>query len=1253
MYTALLFKYLGPSVFYGIAVLLFAIPLNSFTLRILNRISKFENEAKDARTKRTSEAIANMKLLKLQGWESQFADQIREHRRDELKWHATKGVVKALNQAISNSVPALVLVMTLTAYVKTGRPIVASTIFTAISLFNQLRFPLFFYPMLIDSLANGRNAMGRISSYLSSEEVVPYVETLPPAENGGGSIEITNGNFLWSSSKPPKDGEIATPTVAALYDANLKVKAGEVVALVGPVGSGKSALVKALLGELVPVPKEVVKQSLSVNGDDLTTDSMPQTIIDKPFVATQGNVAYCSQEAWLPKGTIRDAVVFGREYEEEKYTAAIRDAGLDDDIVDDLNGADSKAAATSGVLSHETEVGEGGSSLSGGQRARVALARALYAGEDTKVFLLDDCLAALDASVGSTVFERLTKRLKKLGAATILVTNDPNLPRRCDRVVLMQKIPSSSSCSTIADVGTYDQLIERGHSLQSISAEDVEVDDDILGTAQDSSKYEKDHNKRDSGAELETGKTKSRSDRIIQVVDEYDDMEANRTLSDCHADPECQVALEKYPDFIAENGVTQPKDDEDGPLQGQRSTVGDNSTDTTSSEGKLADVRALKIPPSAKKLTSADDVMAAGAVPRSAYITYLKSVRKPLLIAAMMSAYLLSNGAQFYQQWIVAKWTELGRGNSMAAALGARYLKSLVNAAGVVSVCLWVRSYLTMRVGVRASEYMHTKMLSSVFAAPMSFFDATPSGQILSRFGKEMETIDRGVPDSIGTVLFCFLQIFMSAAALAGVVTPAMLIPIGAVGTMYLKTMKKFRPGARDFKRVETKTRSPIYTHFGEALRGTEIIRSIPGSRIFWSDTHRDMTDTNLRAFYSAKALDRWLSCRLESLGNVVVFTAALASVYLTRVGRLKSGAAGWGLTQALAITGLMTWAVRCLTDLESNMMSVVRVKELTDIDSEEVDLEMASSAERAPRIPKENAAAGQSLKPLFQSASSVSKVALAPANDKAISGWPWRGDIQFRNVSMRYNEVSQLVLKDVDLSVPPGTTLGIVGRTGSGKSSLLLTLFRLVEIEGGGQIEIDGVDIRSISLQKLRESLAIIPQDPVLFAGSVAYNLDATGKDSLESMWEALQAASPSLAEQFRQSGGLETPIAEGGKNLSLGQRQLLCLARALLRRSKILVLDEATASVDPKTDQEVQETIRREFVDKGVTVMTVAHRLETVLGYDKIAVLGDGEVLEYGSPKELLQKSRGELRRLVDADKQSKKKGAKSRVEPALAMA
>jgi ABC-type multidrug transport system fused ATPase/permease subunit len=401
---------------------------------------------------------------------------------------------------------------------------------------------------------------------------------------------------------------------------------------------------------------------------------------------------------------------------------------------------------------------------------------------------------------------------------------------------------------------------------------------------------------------------------------------------------------------------------------------------------------------------------------------------------------------------------------------------------------------------------------------------------------------------------------------------------------------------------------------------------------------------------------------RLESLGNAVVFSAAIASVLLTKSGKMKSGNAGWGLTQALSITGLMTWAVRCLTDLESQMMSLIRIEEITDmeLELESTEADFSSIVGEDPnavkkkgnkkkikieskqnKMPKENREAGSA----FAAAAAASIISLptttlpiSPHSDVALknSGWPWKGHVVFDNVSMRYNPLSPLVLNNITLDIPAGSTLGIVGRSGSGKSSLLLALFRLVEIEGGGsggagKISMDGVDIRSVGLKTLRESLSIIPQDPVLFAGSILYNLDATGQASEEDAWDALRKASPDLADQFQTQQGLQTQLTEGGKNLSSGQRQLICLARALLRKSKILVLDEATSSVDPQTDAQVQATIKTEFVSKGVTVITVAHRLDTVLGYDNIAVLGAGKILEYGSPQTLLKKKNGSLRKLV----------------------
>jgi ABC-type multidrug transport system fused ATPase/permease subunit len=1184
IYTYLLFQCLGSSVAWGLAVLLTVIPVNSVVLRISDRLSRRENEAKSARTKRTNESITHMKLLKLQSWEKEFAKDIEGHRRDELDRHRMRGLVRAVNSAISNAVPALVLVVTLAAYAKTGKAIKASVIFTAISLFNQLRFPLFFYPMLIDSLANGKNSLRRIASYLTSEELTPYVQDLPPKVDGGGQIEVKHGSFLWSTSNQIRDGEVTPPDSPALCDVNLRVEPGEVVAVVGSVGSGKSALMKGLLGELTPVPKIVVENSNS----GATNSSQAEDLMIRPEVIMHGNIGYCSQEAWLPKGTLREAVVFGRDYDEERYTQAIYDAGLDEDMA-------------SGTLSSGMDVGEKGSSLSGGQRSRVALARALYGDKDTKVFLLDDCLAALDARVGALVFERVTKRLKASKAATILVTNDPSLPRRCDRVVLMGPTGSSNSdsgCSTIIDSGTYDQLLSRGHALSSFSKidddNDPNNDDDALHLVSEGPKIE--HNNMESDT--------------IRVVGGYKVM-ANETDCSSHADPDVRVDVKNNPDLLADRVIPRENDD-----RIDDSNKASNST-------KPAKTRSDET-----GLLSMDDKMTTQAVPLSTYVGYLRAIGSPALVIGMVASFIVADGARFFQQYTVSKWTEMA-GSSASGALGGHYLNNLAYAAGVVSVFLWLRSFLMMSVGLKASTFYHKRMVSSVFRAPVSFFDATPSGQILSRFGKELETVDRALPESIASVLFCFLQTFSTCLALSGVISPAMMVPIGLAGVLYLRIIKRFRPAARDMKRTEQRTRSPIFTHFGEALRGTEVIRSIPGAKLTWSSRHRKLADVNLSVFSTVKALDRWLSVTLEAIGNTMVFITAVSSVVLSRAGRLQSGRAGWGLTQSLAITGLMAWAVRNLTMLESQMMSVQRVTEITDIE-----------LESKGKMPREMDKAGEALK-------LPSKLNLRsnPLSENALilDGWPWKGGISFKNVSMKYSPSSPLVLNRVSLSVPPGSTLGVVGRTGSGKSSLLLTLFRIVEIESEGTIEIDGVDIRSISIKELRENLAIIPQDPVLFAGTLASNLDANGKATSEDMWKALEAASPDLARQFKATGGLNSEISEGGGNLSQGQRQLICLARALLKKSKILVLDEATSSVDVQTDQQVQDTIRTEFVDKGVSVITVAHRLDTVLGYDKIAVLGEGKLLEYGSPSDLLEIQNGELRSLVNADQMNKRKGGK----------
>ncbi len=808
IYIGLLYRYLGSPVLWGLSVLLATIPVNAMILRLLNRLNRRETEAKDARMRKTTESISNIQLLKLQSWESIFARDIESFREEELKRLTKRGSVRALNQAISFAVPTITLVVTLSAYAKMGKPIVASTIFTAISLFNQLRFPLLFYPMLIDSMANGKNSLRRISSYLAQEEITPYLEYLPKI--GGGSITMSNGNFDWATVSE-SDKVVHTTRVPALINANISVASGEVVAVVGEVGSGKSSLCKALIGELHPAPNVVVDKDMQ------HSEGVPKVIV-------HGSIAYCAQEAWLSKGTIRESVVFGRAYDEMKYLRAIWAAGLDDDISSD--GFPAKKGGAKAMLTHDTDVGEDGGNLSGGQRARVALARALY-DESAGVYILDDPMSALDSLVGSRVFERVSSRLRQQKAAAVFVTNDPNLPRRCDKVILMGSLETSPG-SQIIDFGSYDDLISRGHDLSAIvhpDEEESDSDEDIGDSA--------------------------------------------------HAADDAFLHRQNVMQQGAENITPQPNEQAQLNLSARQKQI------------------------------STDDSMLTGAIPLKTYASYFKSVTSPVLIVAAVLSYLVSNGSQFFQQMVIARWTDSSKG--FIASVSSEYLNKLVYAAVAVSVSMYFRSYLTMRAGVRASKSLHRKMLKSVVEAPLSFFSTTPSGQLVTRFGKELDIVDRSLPDVVASVVYCVLQILFSILALTGVMTPLMAVPLLLVGIVYSRVTGRFRPAARDLKRCESKSRSPIYTHFREALRGAETIRSIPTGREFWSEQHRHLEDQNISVYYSVKALDRWLSVRLESLGNVVVFTAAVASIFLTRHGNLKSGSAGWGLTQALSITGLLT----------------------------------------------------------------------------------------------------------------------------------------------------------------------------------------------------------------------------------------------------------------------------------------------------------------------------------------------------------
>ncbi|XP_068425589.1 multidrug resistance-associated protein 1-like [Clinocottus analis] len=475
--------------------------------------------------------------------------------------------------------------------------------------------------------------------------------------------------------------------------------------------------------------------------------------------------------------------------------------------------------------------------------------------------------------------------------------------------------------------------------------------------------------------------------------------------------------------------------------------------------------------------------------------------------------------------------------------------------------------------GIVASRRLHADLLHSVMHSPMSFFEATPSGNLLNRFSKEIDAIDCMIPDGLKMMLaylFKLLEVCI-ILLLATPLTGLVLLPLTCV---YVFIQSFYVASSCQLRRLEAVSRSPIYSHFSETVQGAGVIRAFGEQRRFVLEADRHI-DRNQEAYFPRFVATRWLAVNLEFLGNLLVLAAAVLAVR----GRheLSPGVVGLAVTHSLQVTGILSWIVRSWTDVENNIVSVERVKEYDG---------------------------------------TVKEAAWTLEDSGLPAAWPATGNLRFEDYGLQYRKGLDWALNDICIHIQDKEKVGIVGRTGAGKSSLALGIFRILEA-AKGQIFIDGVDIAEIGLHDLRSRITIIPQDPVLFSGSLRMNLDPFDTCSEEDLWKALELAHlSSFVSALPQK--LSHQCCEGGENLSLGQRQLLCLARALLRKTRILVLDEATAAVDLKTDQLIQSTIRTQFRD--CTVLTIAHRLNTIMDYSRVVVMDRGRVAEMDSPSQLL---------------------------------
>ncbi|CAI5456759.1 unnamed protein product [Caenorhabditis angaria] len=1176
-----LWKLLGVSVLAGFLILLLMIPFNSFISIKMRNCQMEQMKYKDERIKMMSEILNGMKVLKLYAWEKSMEKIVLEIREKEIRVLKRLAYLNAATTFSWACAPFLVAVLTFGLYVlwdPENNILTPQITFVALALFNILRFPLAVFAMVFSQAVQCAASNTRLKEFFASEENSPQISI----GYGGtdSAVKVKNGVFSWGSKDEDK----------TLHDINLDIKRGQLVAIVGRVGSGKSSLLHALLGEM-----HKASGSVDING----------------------SLAYVPQQAWIQNMTLRKNILFSKPFDKTYYDQVISACALNQDL-------------SSLPAEDLTEIGEKGINLSGGQKQRVSLARAVYS--NTEVVLLDDPLSAVDAHVGKHIFENvISSATGILGTKTrILVTHGLTYLKHCDQVIVVKD-------GTISESGTYSELMSSNGAFSEF------LEEFLL----EESKHR--------GRSVSFGEDSKEVDEILKDLDQVSPAIRARIQSQMSQEIESE-------DKNAPNPI---QNEEKTALLGEK-------------KNEMAPV-----PPKPKNQLIDKEMVETGNVKMEIYMTYFKSIGLPIA-GLFIFVYIASSILGVFSNLYLARWSDDAKkiaasSNGTSSETHVRLgVYALLGMGQALSVCT---ASIIMALGmVRASRLLHSNLLANIMRSPMAFFDVTPLGRILNRFGKDIEAVDTTLPHSframvmtvfgvfstlyvivwatpyaiiafiilslfyiivleidmidsrlpnaimtavgavIQAVMILAVPIYIAPAALS-IIAPVLIAysflldvegldveiprsismfirtfvasveilavvmwatPTSAAALLpllllYLVVLRFYVSTSRQLKRLESASRSPIYSHFQESIQGVSSIRAYGVTDRFIRES-QNRVDENLATYYPSIVANRWLAVRLELVGNLIVLSSALFAVLFRDSPGLSAGLVGLSVSYALNITQTLNWAVRMTSELETNIVAVERIKEYSITPTE-----------------------------------GLANTKLAPTT------WPQYGKIAIKNYSVRYRPGLDLVLSDVTAHIDPTEKIGIVGRTGAGKSSLTLALFRIIEADGGC-IEIDGTNIADLQLEQLRSRLTIVPQDPVLFSGTLRMNLDPFFAFNDDQIWEALRNAH---LESFVRSlhDGLSHMISEGGENLSVGQRQLICLARALLRKTKVLILDEAAAAVDVETDSLLQKTIREQF--KECTVLTIAHRLNTVMDSDRLLVLDKGKVAEFDSPKNLLANS------------------------------
>lgn len=591
-----------------------------------------------------------------------------------------------------------------------------------------------------------------------------------------------------------------------------------------------------------------------------------------------------------------------------------------------------------------------------------------------------------------------------------------------------------------------------------------------------------------------------------------------------------------------------------------------------------------------------------GSVSLSVFLEYVKFAGGwPIAIAVLLAVFSVQ-GSRFLSDWFATSYSKDGK--TVTMEFGTFMFRYCCIG---LTVALSGAAFSTMLsiAGLTAGSRLFREATLGVLRAPAVFFDTNPVGRIINRFSKDQDSIDNLLPESLRGTLSTFTNIGFALIVVMFTSLYSVLLIIPAL-MVYYHYQKLYRDASRELKRLDNLSKSPLVAQFSETLTGLTTIRAYGRQQMF-VDRNMELLNNNNQAVFLQTSSERWAANRLEVFGAIFALTALLCSHF----SGISATLMGLSVGYALDISISLNWGIRQVADMESQIVSTERLSHY------------------ANNLPRE----GIELENCLQGTAS-----------ELPSSWPDKGAITFENATLSYRADLPPVLNNIYVEIKAGERVGIVGRTGAGKSSILMALFRITELSEG-KIIIDGVDIRSISLKQSRSPISIIPQDPVIFSGTIRTNLDPFGVYSDSDLWYALERAHLNHAVSGME-GKLDAEVAENGENLSVGQRQLLCLARALLRRNRILVLDEATANIDLETDALVQKCIRKDFVD--CTILTIAHRLNTVIDYDRILVLDSGQVMEFDTPANLLDNPNSYFAQLCAETGESNERALRLKLKP-----